>query len=85
MKMGVSGATPPRQTIGVIMANGIKPTQELDAHGRHRLVLGDRATEWAGYCQFTYLKGYVGVTGYYTGTGGCVLTAGEFCARAGVR
>ena len=67
------------------MANDIKPAQEFDSTGRHRLVLGDRTTEWAGYCQFTYLKGYVGVTDYYTGTGECVLTAEEFCARAGIR
>ena len=67
------------------MANDVKPTQEFDASGRHRLVLGERATEWAAYSQFTYLDGYVGVTDYHTGTGECVLTAGEFCARTGVR
>lgn len=67
------------------MANGAKPTQEFDANGRHRLVLGERVTEWAAYHQFTYLNGYVGVTDYYTGTGECVLMADEFCARAGVR
>ena len=44
------------------MANDVKPTQEFDANGRHRLVLGERATEWAAYQQFPYLKGYVGVT-----------------------
>ena len=67
------------------MANGAKPTQEINEKGHHRLVLGEKATEWAGYCQFTYLSGYVGVTDYYTGTGECVLTADEFCARTGVR
>ena len=67
------------------MANGTKPMQEFDADGRHRLVLGEQATEWAAYCQFTYLKGYVGTTDYYTGTGGAVLAASEFCARVGVR
>ena len=67
------------------MSDNIKPTQEFDERGHHRLVLGDRATEWAGYQQFTYLKGYVGVTDYYTGTGECVLTADEFCARTGIR
>ena len=41
------------------MSDNIKPTQEFDERGHHRLVLGDRATEWAGYQQFTYLKGYV--------------------------
>ena len=66
------------------MTNGA-PTQEIDADGRHRLVLGEKATEWAGYSQFTYLSGYVGATDYYTGTGECVLTADEFCARTGVR
>ena len=67
------------------MANGTKPIQEVDANGCHRLVLGEQATEWAGFCQFTYLNGYVGTTNYYTGTGDGVLTAEEFCARAGVR
>jgi len=67
------------------MENGTKPIQEFDANGRHRLVLGERATEWAVSRQFTYLNGYVGVTDYYTGTGDGVLTAAEFCARAGVR
>ena len=67
------------------MANGTKPMQEFDANGRHRLVLGEQATEWAAYRQFTYLNGYVGVTDYYTGTGEAVLTAPEFCERAGVR
>lgn len=66
------------------MANGV-PTQEIDGNGRHRLVLGEKTTEWAGYCQFTYLSGYVGATNYYTGTGECVLPADEFCARIGVR
>ena len=66
------------------MENGTKPIQEFDANGRHRLVLGEKATEWAASRQFTYLNGYVGVTAYYTGTEG-VLTAKEFCARAGVR
>ena len=66
------------------MAND-KPTQEFDAHGRHRLVLGERVTEWAASQQFTYLGGYVGSTAYYTGAEGCVLPAEEFCARAGVR
>lgn len=67
------------------MANGTKPIQEFDANGRHRLVLGEQATEWAVYCQFTYLNGYAGVTNFYTGTGEGVLTAVEFCERAGVR
>lgn len=66
------------------MANGAKPMQEFDVSGRHRLVLGGRATEWAAYHEFAYLSGYVGVTDYYC-TGGGVLTAEEFCARAGVR
>ena len=65
------------------MANGTKPIQEFDAHGRHRLVLGEQATEWAISRQFTYLNGYVGTTDYYTGMEG-VLTAAEFCARVGV-
>lgn len=60
------------------------PTQEIDEKGWHRLVLGEKATEWAGYCQITYLNGYVGTTEFYTGAGGCVLTADEFCARIGV-
>ena len=67
------------------MINDVKPTQEIDENGRHRLVLGGRVTEWAAYQQFTYLNGYVGVTDYYTGTGECVLGAEEFCARVGVR
>ena len=67
------------------MANETKPRQEFDTNGRHRLVLGERATDWAANCQFTYLNGYVGVTDYYTGAEAGVLTAEEFCARAGVR
>ena len=67
------------------MRDNIKPTQEFDINGHHRLVLGDRTTEWAAYNQFTYLKGWVGVTDYHTSTGACVLTADEFCARNGVR
>ena len=67
------------------MANDVKPTQEFDANGRHRLVLGGRVTDWAAPQQFTYLNGYVGVTDYYTGTGECVLLPKEFCARVGVR
>ena len=66
------------------MANEAKPVQEFDANGRHRLVLGEQATEWAVSRQFTYLNGFVGTTNYYTGTEG-VLTAAEFCERAGVR
>ena len=62
-----------------------KPTQEIDEKGRHRLRLGGKVTEWAGWCQFTYLSGWVGITGHYTGVGECVLTAEEFCARNGVR
>lgn len=61
------------------------PTQEVDGDGRHRLVLGEEATGWAGYCQITYLHGYVGATDFYTGTGERVLTADEFCARISVR
>ena len=67
------------------MANGAKPTQEIDENGRHRLVLGEKATEWAGYCQFTYRSGDAGGTDYDTGTGECVLAADEFCARTGIR
>lgn len=66
------------------MNTPVKPSQEINAHGQHRLVCGEQATKWAPYTEFTYLDGYVGVTDYYTGTGECVLTADEFCARVGV-
>ena len=66
------------------MNTNVKPSQEMNAHGQHRLVSEGRATKWAAYTQFTYLNGYVGVTDYYTGTGECVLPAKEFCARVGV-
>ena len=63
------------------MNTPVKPSQEINAHGQHRLVCGEQATKWAPYAEFTYLQGYVGVTDYYTGTGECVLSADEFCAR----
>ena len=66
------------------MNTPVKPSQEINDQGQHRLVCGEQATKWAPYTEFTYLNGYVGVTDYYTGTGECVLTADEFCARMGV-
>ena len=66
------------------MNTNVKPSQEINAHGKHRLVCGKQATKWASYTEFTYLDGYVGVTYYYTGTTGCVLSADEFCAQMGV-
>ena len=53
--------------------------------GNHRLVHEDgRKTRLASYTQFTYLDGWVGCTDYYTGTGGAIMSAEDFCKIAGV-
>ena len=66
------------------MNTNVKPSQEMNAQGQHRLIFGEQATRWASYTQFTYLNGYVGVTDYWAGTGECVLSADEFCSLMGV-
>jgi hypothetical protein len=62
------------------------PKQEFedgDYGIRHRLVLGNQHTAWAGYTQFTYMKGYVGFTAYYNLKEG-VLSSDEFVKLNGV-
>jgi len=52
----------------------------------HRLIDEEtgEVTAWASYRSFTYLNGYVGYTGYYSGDVEGVCTAEEFCKMAGV-
>lgn len=58
--------------------------QEFNEDGLHRLVYGSECTGWAAYRSFTFLRGMVGVTHYYTGNGERILSAEEFCKLAGV-
>lgn len=54
--------------------------------GAHKLVdheTGDE-THYAQFSGFTYLKGFVGCTDYYTGKGEAIMTPDEFCKMAGV-
>lgn len=59
----------------------VKPKQEIDAEGWHRLVMpsGAPATQWAGYRQITMLNGWVGATGFYLSKED-VVTPEAFCA-----
>lgn len=60
--------------------------QEFDEHGNHRLVDEDgSATTWAHYKGFTYHKGKVGVTDYWTGSGERIMDPVEFCMLAGAK
>ncbi|USV40930.1 hypothetical protein [Xanthomonas phage BUDD] len=40
-------------------------THEFDDDGNHRLVKGDKSTQWAHYTQICFLDGVVGHTAYY--------------------
>ena len=57
--------------------------QEFTVSGNHRLIDGEQTTKWAGYRQFTYLNGMVGVTDYFAGVGEKILTPEEFAQVAG--
>ena len=72
--------------------SGLKSTvtqdfRESDGKCQHRLRIAasGEATAWATYTQYTYLRGYVGVTAYHNPAGEVIISAEDFLLLTAVR